>query len=272
MLFPAGLAAAAGVPDSCGSPRVLALVFVYCQGRMLQAARGIPAWREPLLVPLIVVTGLAEGAGSSSCSPRARTRTRRCCWLRHARAAARAGLAPYRRGGGDARPAPRRARPRRPPAALAGTLVPLALVAAFALGAVSGITVWIAALAGLAAGQRVRTSSSPGHRRRLQSGLRARAPAGARRAGRVTRPRDQAHPVADGQRPAREDAVADHAAARLPARATRSHRHQARLRRRRVRRLHGAGRRRAAARVHHAGRALRGAASRPSRRWPPTAA
>jgi phenylacetyl-CoA:acceptor oxidoreductase subunit 2 len=41
----------------------LALTFVYCQGRMLQAAKGIPAWREPLAVPLMVLTGLAEGGG-----------------------------------------------------------------------------------------------------------------------------------------------------------------------------------------------------------------
>lgn len=40
-----------------------ALFFVYAQGRILGAARGIPAWREPLVVPLIVATGLAEGAG-----------------------------------------------------------------------------------------------------------------------------------------------------------------------------------------------------------------
>ena len=52
-----------------GGPRVawlaapVALAFVYCQGRMLQAAKGIPAWREPLTVPLILATGLAEGGG-----------------------------------------------------------------------------------------------------------------------------------------------------------------------------------------------------------------
>lgn len=40
-----------------------ALAFVYCQGRILRAARGIPAWREPLVMPLVVATGLAEGAG-----------------------------------------------------------------------------------------------------------------------------------------------------------------------------------------------------------------
>lgn len=42
---------------------LLALGFLYCQARILQAARGIPAWREPLTVPLLVATGLAEGAG-----------------------------------------------------------------------------------------------------------------------------------------------------------------------------------------------------------------
>jgi phenylacetyl-CoA:acceptor oxidoreductase 26-kDa subunit len=50
-----GLAPAAGLA---------ALAFVYCQGRILQNARGIPAWREPMVTPLVVVTGLAEGAGA----------------------------------------------------------------------------------------------------------------------------------------------------------------------------------------------------------------
>lgn len=40
-----------------------ALAFVYCQGRILRAARGIPAWREPAIVPLMMATALAEGAG-----------------------------------------------------------------------------------------------------------------------------------------------------------------------------------------------------------------
>ena len=44
-------------------PALAAAAFVYCQARMLQAAKGIPAWREPLTVPLIVATGLAEGGG-----------------------------------------------------------------------------------------------------------------------------------------------------------------------------------------------------------------
>ncbi len=40
-----------------------ALAFVWCQGRILRASRGIPAWRAPQIVLLIVSTGLAEGAG-----------------------------------------------------------------------------------------------------------------------------------------------------------------------------------------------------------------
>ena len=41
----------------------MALVFLYCQARMLRAAKAIPAWRAAQVVPLIVTTGLAEGAG-----------------------------------------------------------------------------------------------------------------------------------------------------------------------------------------------------------------
>ncbi|MCP4426718.1 MAG: phenylacetyl-CoA:acceptor oxidoreductase [Chloroflexi bacterium] len=39
------------------------LGFLYAQAQMLFGAKGIPAWREPLIVPLIVLTGLVEGAG-----------------------------------------------------------------------------------------------------------------------------------------------------------------------------------------------------------------
>jgi phenylacetyl-CoA:acceptor oxidoreductase 26-kDa subunit len=40
-----------------------ALVFAYCQGRLLRAAKGIPAWRVPALAWLNFTTALAEGAG-----------------------------------------------------------------------------------------------------------------------------------------------------------------------------------------------------------------
>lgn len=42
---------------------LLALVFLYCQARILHAAKGIPAWRAQLTVPLLIATGLTEGAG-----------------------------------------------------------------------------------------------------------------------------------------------------------------------------------------------------------------
>jgi phenylacetyl-CoA:acceptor oxidoreductase subunit 2 len=37
--------------------------FLYCQAQILKASRGIPAWRTPAIVPLVVATGLTEGAG-----------------------------------------------------------------------------------------------------------------------------------------------------------------------------------------------------------------
>jgi phenylacetyl-CoA:acceptor oxidoreductase 26-kDa subunit len=40
-----------------------ALAFVFCQGRILFAAKGIPAWRARGVVALIVATALAEGGG-----------------------------------------------------------------------------------------------------------------------------------------------------------------------------------------------------------------
>lgn len=39
------------------------LAFLYCQAKMLPASKGIPAWRQPELVPFMLVTGLAEGTG-----------------------------------------------------------------------------------------------------------------------------------------------------------------------------------------------------------------
>lgn len=42
---------------------VAALLFLFCQARILFGSKGIPAWRAPQVVPLIMLTGLAEGAG-----------------------------------------------------------------------------------------------------------------------------------------------------------------------------------------------------------------
>lgn len=63
VLLAAAAAAAFGLPGAAPAAALLALVFVGCQGCILRAARGIPAWREPRVVPLIVATGLAEGTG-----------------------------------------------------------------------------------------------------------------------------------------------------------------------------------------------------------------
>lgn len=52
-----------GSPLLLGAMALAAAGFVYCQARMLSAARGIPAWREPRAVPLVLATSLTEGAG-----------------------------------------------------------------------------------------------------------------------------------------------------------------------------------------------------------------
>lgn len=49
-----------------GALALAALGFLYCQARILVASRGIPAWSEPSIAPLVIATGLAEGAGLSA--------------------------------------------------------------------------------------------------------------------------------------------------------------------------------------------------------------
>jgi phenylacetyl-CoA:acceptor oxidoreductase subunit 2 len=63
LLMAAGGVAAFVEPAASWLAAALALAFVYCQANILRAARGIPAWRTPLVVPLVVTTALAEGAG-----------------------------------------------------------------------------------------------------------------------------------------------------------------------------------------------------------------
>lgn len=62
-LFAAGSATALDVRFAALAA-VLAAGFLYCQARMLHASRGIPAWCQNEVVPLIVATGLAEGTGA----------------------------------------------------------------------------------------------------------------------------------------------------------------------------------------------------------------
>lgn len=63
LLFPAGLMAVLGFGGWMWASAALAMLFLYCQSRMLPAAKGIPAWRSKLVTPLVFVTGLCEGAG-----------------------------------------------------------------------------------------------------------------------------------------------------------------------------------------------------------------
>ncbi len=55
------------LPSSPITPALLTaltgLGFLFCQLRMLYAVRGVPAWRQRTLLPLVGLSGLAEGAG-----------------------------------------------------------------------------------------------------------------------------------------------------------------------------------------------------------------
>ena len=62
-LFPVGLAATCfDAPALTLAGALLALAYLFSQSMILQAARGIPAWRTPLISPLVVATGIAEGS------------------------------------------------------------------------------------------------------------------------------------------------------------------------------------------------------------------
>jgi phenylacetyl-CoA:acceptor oxidoreductase subunit 2 len=156
LLFPAGLSAAAGLTSFVPVTAVLALFFIFCQGRMLHASRGIPAWREPLTTPLIGVTGMTEGAGLFFLfAPLHQTATlplltlfgallliRVLLWLayrgRLTRQAAPRALAALDRAGGWLK--------------IAGTLLPLALIATIAAGVASPASAHLLiALAGFSA-------------------------------------------------------------------------------------------------------------------------
>jgi phenylacetyl-CoA:acceptor oxidoreductase subunit 2 len=63
LLFPLGLGLALGLGSLAVPLLFVALGYMYCQARMVQAGKGVPAWREPLIVPLMIATALAEGAG-----------------------------------------------------------------------------------------------------------------------------------------------------------------------------------------------------------------
>lgn len=65
LLMPVALLTVTVAPALKWLVLLLALGFIYCQARIVRGARGIPAWREPMVVPLLGLTALAEGAGLS---------------------------------------------------------------------------------------------------------------------------------------------------------------------------------------------------------------
>jgi len=155
LLMPAGLLAAAGMAGFAWIAAALALAFVVCQARMLQAARGIPAWREPLTAPLLIATGLAEGGGVLLVAAPwlalgsqtlllafgALVLVRVLIWLAYRRAVSASSPRAFAalRGTGVA-------------LQLAGTLLPLAAIALVATGiAGGGAQLFIGAVAGAAA-------------------------------------------------------------------------------------------------------------------------
>lgn len=63
-LFPvAALGAVLNSPSLLSVAALLGLAFLFCQAQMLRAAKGIPAWRDAAVVPLVAATGLTEGGG-----------------------------------------------------------------------------------------------------------------------------------------------------------------------------------------------------------------
>ena len=57
-----GLAAAwTGSAALIALAAALGAVFLFCQARILHASRGIPAWRDSSVLPVIFATGIAEG-------------------------------------------------------------------------------------------------------------------------------------------------------------------------------------------------------------------
>jgi phenylacetyl-CoA:acceptor oxidoreductase 26-kDa subunit len=151
LLMPAGIVAAARLPGFTWVAAALALAFIVCQARMLQASRGIPAWRTPLVVPLLLASGLAEGAGLFlAAAPWLRVGSqsllalfgalvlsRMVVWLAFRRALAGVGVPPalaaLDRAGRVLQ--------------LAGTLLPVVSIALIASGVVSGTATLAAAAA-----------------------------------------------------------------------------------------------------------------------------
>jgi phenylacetyl-CoA:acceptor oxidoreductase subunit 2 len=130
----------------------LALAYLYCQARMLNGGRGIPAWRHPRLVPLLLVTGLAEGSGLGVLiqlllEPDARLSW--TAWLLVGLLLARVLAFVTYRSGLIETGAPRRALEELARFGRAFVLIDALAAAAAALGTISSRYVWLLGAAGL---------------------------------------------------------------------------------------------------------------------------
>jgi phenylacetyl-CoA:acceptor oxidoreductase subunit 1 len=64
LLFPLALFALwLGHPMVLLAAAMVGLLFLFCQGMILEQSKGIPAWRTPQVIALIMATGFAEGCG-----------------------------------------------------------------------------------------------------------------------------------------------------------------------------------------------------------------
>ena len=152
LLLGSGVLALFGVAAALPLAALLALGFVYCQARILQAAKGIPAWREPLSVPLLAATGLAEGAGLYWLFAPWWGQGTKALWLGFGALLALRfvlGVVWHRRLAGQLRPRALQAVHRAGHAFNAGSLLPLAIVlAVWATPLPPGWTATLQALAG----------------------------------------------------------------------------------------------------------------------------
>jgi phenylacetyl-CoA:acceptor oxidoreductase subunit 2 len=161
LVFALGGAALATGSRGLGQATALAaLAFLFCQGRILRASKGIPAWREPAVTAFILSSGIAEGTGLYLLSTAfGRTPSellaffvlvvlvRALAWSRY-----RARIL-----GSVPKPALVALEPAGRALIQLGTIAPLALaVAAFALPELGSAAAALAGLAALAAGWRVK--------------------------------------------------------------------------------------------------------------------
>jgi phenylacetyl-CoA:acceptor oxidoreductase subunit 1 len=64
LLFPLALAALwFDSRIALAAAAIVGLLFLFCQGMILEQAKGVPAWRNPKVIALIMATGLTEGCG-----------------------------------------------------------------------------------------------------------------------------------------------------------------------------------------------------------------